>query len=144
MRDKFTKLQSVSLDIKVLDEKTLDLSAEDGKVLESDIANEIENREVYPDDFITLSRQVSERLPISDEIDVGIKSNWGSSVSRDGIIQYRLPKIELKKFDGELINWLPFGSQFEKIHNNPDLYEGDKFSYLIQCMKPGSRAREFT
>ncbi|GFR29763.1 DUF1758 domain-containing protein [Trichonephila clavata] len=87
VRDKFTKLQSVYLDIKVLDEKILDLLSEDGKALESDIANEIENREVYSDDFITLSRQVSERLRISDEIDVRIKSNRGSSVSRDGIKQ---------------------------------------------------------
>ncbi|GFW68093.1 uncharacterized protein TNCV_1879751 [Trichonephila clavipes] len=42
-----------------------------------------------------------------------------------------------------MINWLPFWSQFEKIHSDPDLYESDKFSYLVQCMKPESRAREF-
>ncbi|GFY64040.1 hypothetical protein TNIN_144671 [Trichonephila inaurata madagascariensis] len=65
---------------------------------DSDIANEIENSEVYSDDFITLSRQVGERLRISDESDVGIKSNRCSSVSHDGIKQYRLPKIELRKF----------------------------------------------
>ncbi|GFR02872.1 DUF1758 domain-containing protein [Trichonephila clavata] len=108
VHEKFTKLQSVYSDIKILDEKILDLLAEVGKALESDIANEIENREVYSDDFITLSRQVSERLRISEEMDVEIKLNQGSSVSRDGIKQYRLLKIELKKFDGELINWLPF------------------------------------
>ncbi|GFQ70265.1 integrase_H2C2 domain-containing protein [Trichonephila clavata] len=141
--NKFTKLQSVYSDMKFLDEKILDLLAEDWKALESDIANEIENREVYSDYFITLSRQVSERLRISDEIDVEIKSNQGSSVSRDGIKQYRLPKFEMKKFDGELINWLPFWSQFEKIHSGPDLYESDKISFLAQCMKPRPRAREF-
>ncbi|GFS77559.1 integrase_H2C2 domain-containing protein [Trichonephila clavipes] len=129
---------SVYLDIKIPN-----LLAEDGKASESDIANEIENREVYSDDFITLSRQVSERLRISDESDVGIRSNRGSSVSRDRIKQDRFPKIELQKFDGESISWLPFWSQLEKIHSDPDLYESNKFSYLEQCMKPGSRAREF-
>ncbi|GFR12665.1 hypothetical protein TNCT_472621 [Trichonephila clavata] len=54
VRDKFTKLQSVYLDIKVVDEKFLNLLAKDGKILESDISNEIENREVYSDDFITM------------------------------------------------------------------------------------------
>ncbi|GFS97423.1 hypothetical protein TNCV_733551 [Trichonephila clavipes] len=88
------KLQNVYLDIKILDEKILDLLAEDGKVSESDITNEIKNRKVYFDDFITLLWQISERLQISDESDVGIKSNWGSSVSCDGIKQYIVPKIE--------------------------------------------------
>ncbi|GFW29715.1 DUF1758 domain-containing protein [Trichonephila clavipes] len=57
VRDKFTKLQSVYLDIKILDENILDLLAEDRKSSECDIANEIEDREIYSDDFITLSRQ---------------------------------------------------------------------------------------
>ncbi|GFV71160.1 DUF1758 domain-containing protein [Trichonephila clavipes] len=116
VRDKFTKLyvQSVYLDIKILD-----LLSEDGKSSESDIANEIEDREVYSEDFITLSLQVGERLRISDEIGVGIKTNQGSSVSRGGIKQYRLTKIELKKFEVELINWLPFWFQFEKIPQLP-------------------------
>ncbi|GFR25900.1 integrase_H2C2 domain-containing protein [Trichonephila clavata] len=112
-------------------EMIFDLLAEDEKALESDIANEIENHEVYSDDFITLSRQVSERLRISGQIDVGIMSNRGSSVSRDGIKQYRLLKIELKKFNGELINWLYFWSQFEKINSDPDLFESDKFYFPI-------------
>ncbi|GFS61457.1 DUF1758 domain-containing protein [Trichonephila clavipes] len=86
-RDKFTKLLSVYLDINILDEKMLDLLAEDGKSSESDIVNEIEDHEVYSDDFITLSWQVGERLQISDESGVRVKSNQGSSVSRDGIKQ---------------------------------------------------------
>ncbi|GFW38402.1 integrase_H2C2 domain-containing protein [Trichonephila clavipes] len=80
--DKFTKLQSVYLYMKILD-----LLVEDRKSSENNIANEIEDCEVYSDYFITLSRQ--------------------------------------------------------KIHSDPDLHESNKFSYLVQCLKPGSRGREF-
>ena len=31
---------------------------------------------------------------------------------------FELPKIELKKFDGELKNWLQFWSQYKKIHDD--------------------------
>ena len=41
------------------------------------------------------------------------------------------------------MNWLPFWSQFEKIDEDPDLHESDKFQYLVQDMRPGSRAKDF-
>lgn len=53
---------------------------------------------------------------------------------------YKLPKIELKKFSGELKDWLAFWSQFEKIHLDKSLPDSDKFQYLVQCMIPGSKA----
>ena len=53
---------------------------------------------------------------------------------------YKLPKIELKKFGGELKDWLGFWSQFEKIHTDKSLHDSDKFQYLVQCMVPGSKA----
>lgn len=53
---------------------------------------------------------------------------------------YKLPKIEIKKFNGELKEWLGFWSQFEKIHNDSKLHDSDKFQYLVQSMVPGTRA----
>jgi len=55
---------------------------------------------------------------------------------------YRLPKIELKKFNGELTEWLGWWSQFEKIHKDEDLHPSDKFQYLSQSMVPGTRAEK--
>ncbi|UYV71077.1 hypothetical protein LAZ67_8001639 [Cordylochernes scorpioides] len=51
-------------------------------------------------------------------------------------------KIEMRKFDGELINWLPFWAQFEKIHEDTELHDADKFHYLVQSMQSNTRARE--
>lgn len=55
---------------------------------------------------------------------------------------YKLPKIEIKKFNGELLDWLSFWSQFEKIHNDDNLHNSDKFQYLAQAMQEGTRAKE--
>jgi len=55
---------------------------------------------------------------------------------------YKLPKIEIKKFNGTLTEWLSFWSQFKKIDEDADLHSSDKFQYLVQAMVPGSRARE--
>ncbi|UYV72973.1 hypothetical protein LAZ67_10001348, partial [Cordylochernes scorpioides] len=52
----------------------------------------------------------------------------------------KLPKIELKKFTGEIKDWLGWWAQFNKIHVDPTLEDTDKFQYLVQSMSPGTRA----
>lgn len=63
----------------------------------------------------------------------------GSSIRRKN---YRLPKIELKKFDGQWTEWLGWWAQFSKIHEDDELHETDKFQYLVQSMVPDSRAHK--
>lgn len=55
---------------------------------------------------------------------------------------FKLPKIELIKFGGEVRDWLQFWSLFKKIHDDPDIAKEDKFQYLLQAMVPASRAVE--
>jgi hypothetical protein len=54
----------------------------------------------------------------------------------------KLPKIEIRKFDGNLREWLGFWSQFQKIHDDTALHASDKFQYLVQSMVPGTRAHK--
>ena len=56
--------------------------------------------------------------------------------------RYKLPKIEIRKFNGDLKEWLGFWSQFEKIHEDSTLHDSDKFQYLVQSMVPGTRAHK--
>ncbi|KAF2886493.1 hypothetical protein ILUMI_19680 [Ignelater luminosus] len=56
--------------------------------------------------------------------------------------RFKLPKIELKKFDGDLKDWLQFWSQFKNIHEDKSITTEDKFQYLIQAMIPNSRAAD--
>lgn len=63
--------------------------------------------------------------------------------SQMGRRKFKLPKIELKKFGGELKEWLQFWGQFRKIDEDEGLDDEDKFQYLIQSTTEGSRAREY-
>ncbi|GBN38795.1 hypothetical protein AVEN_75280-1 [Araneus ventricosus] len=56
--------------------------------------------------------------------------------------RFKLPKLELRKFDGDVKEWLYFWSQFEKIHDDSSIEDSDKFQYLLQSTVEGSRARE--
>ncbi|XP_024875908.1 uncharacterized protein LOC112457210 [Temnothorax curvispinosus] len=54
----------------------------------------------------------------------------------------KLPKIELRKFSGDVKDWLPFWSQFKKIHEDAAINKGNKFQYLLQAITAQSRAAE--
>ncbi|XP_047988455.1 uncharacterized protein LOC125228051 [Leguminivora glycinivorella] len=56
--------------------------------------------------------------------------------------RFRLPKFELRKFDGNSKNWIGFWCQFQKIHDDETIDDGDKFQYLYQCTVPDTPARE--
>ena len=56
-------------------------------------------------------------------------SNRTSSVSQDAKV--KLPKLELPKFDGDIINWRGSWDQFQvAIHENETIAEIDKLTYL--------------
>ncbi|GFT22787.1 DUF1758 domain-containing protein [Trichonephila clavipes] len=52
------------------------------------------------------------------------------------------PDIELSTFDGNPRDWLNFWTQFEKIHDDVNIDDRDKFQYLIQSTAPRSSPRE--
>ncbi|KYN27907.1 hypothetical protein ALC57_02682 [Trachymyrmex cornetzi] len=56
--------------------------------------------------------------------------------------RFKLPKIELQKFSGDLKEWLKFWSLFKNIHEDGSLSKGDKFQYLVQAIVEGSKASE--
>ncbi|KAF2890626.1 hypothetical protein ILUMI_15547 [Ignelater luminosus] len=56
--------------------------------------------------------------------------------------RFKLPKIEPKKFGGDLKDWLQFWSQFKNIHEDKIITTEDKFQYLIQAMIPNLKAAD--
>ncbi|GFW41743.1 uncharacterized protein TNCV_4979941 [Trichonephila clavipes] len=54
--------------------------------------------------------------------------------------KFKLPKIELKKFDGNAKEYLTFWNQFKKIHEDESLPNEDKFQYLLQAVVSNSKA----
>lgn len=48
----------------------------------------------------------------------------------------KLPKLSLKKFNGDLTRWSTFWDSFESsVHGNPDLSDVDKFNYLNSLLE---------
>ena len=55
-----------------------------------------------------------------------------STASTPRKTQVKLPKLELKKFDGDHSKWISFWDTFEaSVHKNESLSAIDKFNYLI-------------
>ncbi|GBL85141.1 hypothetical protein AVEN_221352-1 [Araneus ventricosus] len=53
---------------------------------------------------------------------------------------FKLPQLQLKKFNGDARDYLAFWSQFQKIHADPGIPNGDKMQYLVQVVEEGSKA----
>ena len=48
----------------------------------------------------------------------------------------KLPKVELKRFDGVLTNWATFWDMFQSsVHNNSELTDIDRFNYLHSLLE---------
>lgn len=56
--------------------------------------------------------------------------------------KFKLPKIEFKKFGGEIKDWLSFWGQFKKIHEDEEIDDQDKIEYFVQTMAESSRTRQ--
>ncbi|GBN80689.1 hypothetical protein AVEN_98461-1 [Araneus ventricosus] len=119
--DKFARLVTCQAEITNLILKTED----DEQAYEEDFLS----AEKYRDNYIELCSQI-EQLYLKDS------STKDFSERR----KFKLPTIELKKFDGVAKNYLSFWSQFRKIHEDSSIPKEDKFQYLLQAVVPKSKA----
>ncbi|XP_024878860.1 uncharacterized protein LOC112459126, partial [Temnothorax curvispinosus] len=98
------------------------------------IMKELESDDLYKTNFITAKMKMVNLTPTTS-VDVP------RTVS-NAVHTAKLPKLELPKFSGMIKEWLPFWSQFKKIHDDPAISNEDKFQYLQQATLPDSRAKE--
>lgn len=143
----FNILQQKAEELQAVDKEIRDLMLNDENTTEHDFLAETANTDKYVGNFESIRLKVQKRLKQEDILsqvgsnNLGLGSEANSSITSNQR-SYRLPKIEIKKFDGELIKWLPFWSQFEKIDQDPSIAPADKFQYLLHCIVPGTRAYE--
>ena len=137
---KMIKLQNLLGDVSELNEKIKDL------MLDSDVSAEIYEEELilneeYEDrvQFVILKTQkilnasIQPGSPAMSRCSC-VSENTGKRRN------FKLPKIELKKFNGDPVEWLGWWAQFSKIHEDGSLHETDKFQYLCQAMVENTRA----
>ncbi|GFW07452.1 DUF1758 domain-containing protein [Trichonephila clavipes] len=101
------------------------LLSDDGERL---FAEDLEDAEIYREKFWELTTKIE------------LKSQQCTVPSDKESRKFKLPKIELKKFNGEAKEYLTFWSQFQKIHEDRGIAAEDKMQYLLQSMEPGSKA----
>ncbi|UYV72960.1 hypothetical protein LAZ67_10001276 [Cordylochernes scorpioides] len=88
----------------------------------------------YEDNF---SNIMTDYEALAEEDDVST-----STISGTAAMNYRLPKLEFKKFRGEPREWITFWSQFSTIDRDPQMPPETKFQYLFQATAENSEARE--
>ncbi|GFU50602.1 putative RNA-directed DNA polymerase from transposon X-element [Trichonephila clavipes] len=98
----------------------------------------------YEDDFNKAEkyRDKMNQLSVELEYDVNKSLNKPQSeaqISQGNTRKFKLPKLELTRFNGDPKDFLNFWSQFEKIHIDSNIDDDDKMHYLIQCSIPGSK-----
>ena len=65
-----------------------------------------------------------------------LETDRDGASSRSPGPKVKLPKIELKKFNGDVTNWITFWDSFNSaIHSNNELSNVDKFNYLNSVLK---------
>ncbi|XP_049872614.1 uncharacterized protein LOC126371349 [Pectinophora gossypiella] len=77
-------------------------------------------------------------LTLKYKMDKLIQSKFTKETTTSNL---NLPKIELLKFDDDPRKWIAFWGQFKKIHESNTLQPEDKFQYLLQGLKEGSKAK---
>ncbi|GFS70224.1 integrase catalytic domain-containing protein [Trichonephila clavipes] len=118
--DKFQRLDNCQL---LLSEELL--KEENGEQLFSE---DFEEAETYRDRYLQNCFKIENRL----------QENAGPSEAEKR--KFKLPKIELKQFNGDPKEFLAFWSQFKKIHDDSSIAEEDKMQYLLQSVEPHSKA----
>ncbi|UYV85029.1 hypothetical protein LAZ67_X004335 [Cordylochernes scorpioides] len=94
----------------------------------------------YKQKWLDLESQISEFLnPPTQNTEV-FQGNGYRKGSLNETRTCRLPKLELKVYDGTSLEWLGWWAQFSTIHEDSRLSNVDKLQYLVQAIKEDTRA----
>ncbi|GBN28343.1 hypothetical protein AVEN_248354-1 [Araneus ventricosus] len=101
------------------------------------LLNENQENE-YSKDFNEAEIYIERYLSLRSKIEnFEIKNNSESQSVKSCDRKNRLPKLELKTFNGDIKSFLGFWSQFSRFHEDEEMPSEDKFQYLIQAITPG-------
>lgn len=120
----------LEVDIRIVDQRLNSIKELDQQIYdhllnissnENDIIEELGTTEEYLSkyNFIKVSyEKLLDNKTIADKIDV---MSIGGETFRSQNKKLKYPKIEFKKFGGDVKDWLSFWSQFRRIHEDPEI-----------------------
>ena len=81
---------------------------------------------------LTMEKLTEEKMQVETLEKIAIRNETGTdNKMKCKVNSIRLPRLELKKFDGNILMWQEFSDTFEStIYKNNDLQNVDKFNYL--------------
>ncbi|XP_071041974.1 uncharacterized protein [Parasteatoda tepidariorum] len=120
----------------ILNEKNVNSLVISENIEDDVIEKEASLSDEYSYKFKKMNLLFNRKVNLSTDIDTQ------SAISGNIRRKFKLPRLELKKFDGEIKDCLPFWGQFRKIDEDADIDETDKFQCLVQATIQNSRARE--
>ncbi len=139
LRTRLGKLNSYEERIAPLDKAIIDLILADPESNDESYEAEVTMVDDYAENLlkakITIEMALDESVKENKSVDDDFQSVHSTNQKR-----YKLPKIELQKFSGKIIDWLSWWAFFEKIHIDDQLSDADKFQYLLQCVVEKTRA----
>ena len=117
---------------------------------DAELNTEMEGAEEYKQKYELVRVKVA-RLSMKKAPAPNLRTNGTAPVTGNGEAgdadnssrKFKLPKIEIKKFNGDTKEWLKFWSSYKKVHDDKDISMEDKFDFLQQSMIENSRACEY-
>ena len=130
------KLKALKLNYAKQIEKINAVDVEIAELLttEADLEADISENLVLNDIFFSTLAKIDRRL--EDKKLSSPRKSDSVSVAVPSESKVKLPKIELKSFDGNILGWQTFWDHYDSsIHTQPGLSEIDKFTYLKSLIK---------
>ncbi|UYV68325.1 hypothetical protein LAZ67_5003884 [Cordylochernes scorpioides] len=140
IRIKFEVLETNENQLRDVNSQIMTLMLEDETITPHDLEKEQDMVVQYKENFIKTKLRVAEYLQLKENEHQGRSNLDPTGSAQEGVSSYKLPKMALPVYDGTCLEWLGWWSRFKMIHESAVLSEVEKFQYLVQSMKAGTRA----
>ncbi|KAF2889058.1 hypothetical protein ILUMI_17115 [Ignelater luminosus] len=134
-------IEEVQMTFQILEARSFELDALNTKICEVMVeltAEKEDHERIMEDEYEVAAEYTTSQPKQTPQIYQQITAGDNADSKR----RFKLSKIELKTFGGDLYDWLQFWSQFKNIDEDKSITTEDKFQYLIQAMIPNSRAAD--
>ncbi|UYV77229.1 hypothetical protein LAZ67_15000185, partial [Cordylochernes scorpioides] len=140
IRINFEVLETNENQLRDVNSQIMTLMLEDETITPHDLEKEQDMVVQYKKNFIKTKLRVAEYLQLKENEHQGRSNLDPIRSAQEGMSSCKLPKMALPVFDGTCLEWMEWWSRFEMIHESAVLTEVEKFQYLVQSMKVGTRA----
>ncbi|UYV71832.1 hypothetical protein LAZ67_9000604 [Cordylochernes scorpioides] len=140
IRINFEVLETNENQLRDVNSQIMTLMLEDETITPHDLEKEQDMVVQYEKNFIKTKLRVAEYLQLKENEHQGRGNLDPIRSAQEGMSSCKLPKMALPVFDGTCLEWMGWWSRFEMIHESAVLTEVEKFQFLVQSMKVGTRA----